>query len=145
MKIEKKLQVIFGEKFILDEKIHTLKEATPLDMEIVIDRTKYESIVSSYSEVLRDLFKDKRIFVLTKIKENKNIGGLLAILFKNSKKAVMSQMKTFSPCFLIKCDSFDLLITQDIDKLLIRELDNNRGHTFILGGYRYKVANEIKL
>lgn len=143
--IEEKISKIFDQKIDINGENLTVLSTDPLDLELRIDRHTYESVIASYGQVLRDLFEKNQIYVLTKIKEHKNIFNVIAILFKNSKKAVMSEIKAFSPCFLIKSDGLDLLVVEETDKIHIYELDTCDQKSFVFRGYRYRIANEIEL
>lgn len=116
-----------------------------LQMEIDLDMSKYKNIFSSYSEVLKEYYPKSKINVLTKIKENRGFDGIIASLFKSSKKSVMSQMRTFSPNYLIENKNRQLLVTIEDCCLKVYEIPKTGKDKFIFRGYRYKIANEIKL
>ena len=145
--LEDRVEKVFGISKHLQKKSYcTLKEEKGLlEMEVKIDRSKYKNRLSSYSEILKEYFSHHRIFVLTRIKENKGIAHIIAILFHNSKKSIMSEMKTFTPNYLVKTGKSSLLVSQDDEKMTIYELPFIVDKEFNFKGYRYKVANEIKL
>lgn len=111
-----------------------------------IDIQKYQNTFKAYSEILKLYYPQCQIFVLTKIKKHNPINSFLNLFFKNSKIAIINEMGTFYPSYLIQKDNRHLLVNITNTHLHIVEIQlNNNENTFLYNGYQYRKANEIYL
>lgn len=113
---------------------------------IEIDEKKYKNAFSKYREILDKYYpKPWRVFVIAKVKIPNRFESFLNVLFKNSKKAVASEMNGFSPSFLLSRGDLDLLVSIQLEKIEISRIEKGAGEKrFIHRGYRFAIANEIK-
>lgn len=125
---------------------YTLKEEDGLlELKLTFNYKRYKNKISAYSETLKKYFAHDKIYVLSRIKVHKGFQNILTILFKNSRSAVMNQIKSFVPYYLVVHQNRRLLVAIENECLFVNELSIEEDSVFEYRGYRFKKANLLKL
>lgn len=111
-----------------------------------LNKEEYSNALIVYSEVLKKYFSNKDIYVLSKIKKRNKIKSIFDILFNNSKKAVMREMKAFAPSYLIINNEKKILVTIEDWTLIASNLpDDIETEKFEFENYIYRRANKLTI
>lgn len=118
-----------------------------LVMTMEISTKEYDNIFKAYVETLKRFFPNPwQVYVLSKVKVKKGIGGFFDLFFNNNRVSVASEMKYFSPTYLVISDDVNLIVNFEKISLKIFELGELDSYErFEFNGYRYVRANKITI